>query len=392
MRHLRWLSLVLQLSSACRGDPAATEPPRETRAPATEREAPRVTLSEEAMRNGGVEVAALEPGRFGPRRTFPATIEGDPTQFARIGSRVPGRVVALRVAVGARVRAGDVLLEVDSVELHQVTTEYLTAIARDRQAQDALRRARTLSAEQVGAAQDLQRATADAAAARAALQEAEEHLHFLGLRDEDIQAMRTNSSHGQARSAVRSPIDGSVTALRASIGQVLGGTEEVAVVSRTTRVWCVLQIYEQDLPDVRVGAAVTFRALGQRDGEGRAGTITVLADVLDPATRTAEARFLVDNADGRLRPGMSGVGSVEVAAEGASLWLPIDAVQSHDGGSVVFVLVGERTFEARTVRVGEVRGGRVPVLDGVRAGERIAARGAFALRGELEREELEEDD
>lgn len=385
-----FIALVfVSILAACRGETRGDPPPRpEPAAP----EASEVTLSPEAFQNSGVEVVAVEPGRFRPQVVVPATIEGDPSQFARIGSRVPGRVVALRVAVGARVRAGDVLLEVDSVEFHQVSTEYLTAIARDRQAQDALRRARALTAERVGAAQDLQRAEADADAAHATLQEAEEHLHFLGLRDADIQVMRARSTHGQARSAVRAPIDGVVSALRASIGQVLGGTEEVAVVSRTTSVWCVLHIYESDLPGVRVGAAVTFRPFALGDDGARVGALTFLSDVLAPQTRTAEGRFQVNNADGALRPGMSGVAAVSLPAEPGALWLPAAAVQSHEGRAVVFVQRGERAFTARSVRVGEDRGGHVPVLEGVRAGERVAVRGAFTLRSELERGELEEED
>lgn len=375
--------------AACRGESRADPPARPEPAAA---EASEVTLSPEAFQNSGVEVVAVEPGRFLPHVLVPATIEGDPAQFARIGSRVPGRVVALRVSLGARVRTGDVLIEIDSVELHQVSTEYLTAIARDRQAQDALRRARALTAERVGAAQDLQRAESDADAAHATLQEAEEHLHFLGLRDVDIQAMRARSSHGQARSVVRAPIDGVVSALHASIGQVVSGTEEVAVVSRTTSVWCVLHVYESDLPDVRVGTAVRFRSLALGEAGERVGALTFLSDVLAPQTRTAEGRFRVDNADGRLRPGMSGVASVALPAEPGALWLPVAAVQSPEGRAVVFVQDGERTFSARGVRVGDERGGYVPVLGGLRAGERVAVRGAFTLRGELERGELEEDD
>lgn len=382
------LCVALGAVVACRGDAAPAPAPREepSHAPA------RVELTEESFRNAELRVEQVTPTRFGPRLTAPAVIEGDPTQFARVGARVPGRVVSLRVALGARVRAGDVLMEVDSVELHQVSTEYLTAVARDRQAQDALRRARALSSEQVGAAQDLQRAEADATSAHATLQESEEHLHFLGLRDADIQAIRTHSSHGQAHSAIRSPIDGTVTLLRAALGQVFTGAEEVAVVSRTTRVWCALMVYEQDLPDVRLGAAVSFRPAGRPEGESRVGTLSYLSDVLDPTTRTAEARFLVENADGSLRPGMSGVAAIEAPSAEGALWIPAEAVQRHDGQPVVFVRVGERTFEPRPVRVGEERGGRVRVESGLRSGDPVAVQGALTLRGELERDELAEDD
>lgn len=385
-RIMRWATIGGLL--ACRGEPApATPRPEAPEAPTS-----RVELAEEAHANAAIEVVQLAPSRFGPRLSAPAVIEGDPSQFARIGARVPGRVVAIRVALGAQVRAGDVLFEIDSVELHQVSTEYLTAVARDRQAQEAFRRARALSAEQVGATQDLQRAEADAAAAHAALQESEEHLHFLGLRDADIQAIRVRTSHGQARSSVRSPLDGAVTSLHAAIGQVVAGTEEVAVVSRSTRVWCSIQVYEQDLPEVHVGAVASFRASGRPASESFVGTLSFLSNVVDTSTRTAQARFIVDNADGRLSPGMSGTAWVEAPPGPRPLWLPVEAIQVHDGHTVAFVRVGVRTYEARSVRVGEERGGRVPIEDGLRAGEHVVVQGALTLRGELERDELAEDD
>src|SRR5581483_2701442 len=115
-----------------------------------------------------------------------AVIVGDPQRVARVGARVPGRVTALRVALGDAVTVGQPIADVDSVELHQVSMEYLTAIARSREANDALERQRRLVAERVGAVQDLRRAEADAAAVAATLHEAEEHLHFLGLSEADI--------------------------------------------------------------------------------------------------------------------------------------------------------------------------------------------------------------
>jgi multidrug efflux pump subunit AcrA (membrane-fusion protein) len=113
--------------------------------------------------------------------------------------------------------------------------------------------------------------------------------------------------------------------------------------------------------------------------------------MVDPTTRTAEGRVTLDNADGALRPGASAVASIALPLEDPRRWLPREAVQPHEGADVVFVPAGDG-FEARPVRVGEERGGRVPVLSGLDGVERVVVRGAFALRGELERDELGEDE
>ncbi len=373
--------LIIAASSGCHPRAAREERP----APRAARD--RVSLSAEASRNLGVVVDALGAARFGPRLLVPAAIEADPSRMAEVGARVTGRVVALRVSIGDVVREGAPLVEIDTVELHQVTTEYQMAVARSRQTLDALSRARTLQVEQVGATQDLRRAEAENAAAQAQLREAEEHLHVLGLREADITQLRSGTSHGQTRSVIRAPVEGTVAALPVAIGRVVAGGDLIAVVGRTDRVWASLRLFEQDLFRLHPGLAVTVRLSGSaRDFNW---TVSVVAPVIDPVTRTAEGRVALDNPDGALRPGASAVASIWIPATESRRWLPREAVQSHEGALVVFVPVGGG-FEARPVRIGEEENGRVPVLEGLEGVDRVVVRGAFGLLGELERDALGE--
>jgi cobalt-zinc-cadmium efflux system membrane fusion protein len=88
---------------------------------------------------------------------------------------------------------------------------------------------------------------------------------------------------------------------------------------------------------------------------------------------------------------MTAVASVPVATTERALWVPVEAVQPHEQGSVVFVAVGERRFQTRAVSVGEERGGFVPIVTGIEAGTPVVVQGALTLRGELERAALEEE-
>ena len=348
-----------------------------------------VELTAEGLANAGVRSARVQPGTFTPRLTTSGTISADPQRIARVGGRVPGRVAAIRVALGDSVRQGQPLLEIDAVELHQVSMEYLTATARARQANDALARQRQLVAERVGAVADLRRAEADAAAAAATLHESEEHLHFLGLTDRDISQMRSRTSHGNARTIVRAPIDGRVGALDVALGQVLAGTEDLVTITQLDSVWVALRIYERDLPSVVRGASVEVRIPGAPE-RVFSGTLTFLGDLADPTTRTVEARAALANPDGALRPGMSAVASIALAGNPSALWLPAEAVQLHADRPTVFVRTAERRFEVRAVIVGAEQGGFVPVVSGITPGDDVVVHGAFALRGEMERSEMEE--
>jgi cobalt-zinc-cadmium efflux system membrane fusion protein len=388
---ISWVLAALMASAGCdRGGASAEGAGHAGRAEGADGGgAPRVVLRGSAVRLGRIETERVQMSARGPRLGLPATIEADPTQVARVGARVSGRVSALRVRVGQPVAAGDPLVEVDTVELHQVSTEYLVAQARLRQARDALARARGLSAEGVGATQDLRRAEADERVAAATLHEAEEHLHFLGLREREIQRVQARSSHGGVRAIVRAPIAGRVASMGVALGQVLGGTETVAVVGDPSRVWVVARVFQSQLGRVRVGSAMTVRVEGA--DEPRAATVESVSDVLDPDTRTATARASLGDGDGALRDGMSATAWVQTEGESA-LWVDEACVIERDGARGVFVRVGPGTYELRTVELREGEGDRVAIARGVTVGEEIVTRGAFLLAGELDRAARSEED
>src|SRR6185437_2138419 len=216
-------------------------------------------------------------------------IAGDPSHVAPVGARAAGRVSAVRVALGDHVRRGQVLVEIDTAELHEVTLKYLTALAHARAAQDALARQRPLVEERVGATQDLRRAEAEAASSDAALGEGAEHLRFLGLTEAQIAGLERQGAQDATRGQVRSPIDGQIAALDVSVGQVLSGTETIATVADVRDVWASLRVYERDLANVPTGGPAEIRVPAY-EPRTFPGTVRFVSDVLDPKSRSAEVR------------------------------------------------------------------------------------------------------
>lgn len=368
---------LLLAALACGCKRSAPPPPPEPAPPA---EAPHVELSAKGMKNAAIEWRAVKPGTFRRRVRFSGNITGDPKHVALIGARVPGRVTAVRVALGERVKTGQPLFDVDAAELHEATLTYLTATARARNAKDVLGRQKQLVDEKVGAVQELRRAETEVATSEAALQEAKEHLEFLGL-----SAGQIGSS---ARSQIRSPIDGQVSTLDVSLGQVLTGNENVVTVADVQDVWASVRVYERDLGSVRLGAKAEIRVPSFAD-RAFPGAVSFVSDVLEPTSRSAEMRVALD-AGGALRPGMSATAYVEREAAPDELWLPIEMLQPHEGATIVFVHTGERRFEVRTVIAGPEEGGLRRVTEGIAPTDEIVVHGAFALRAELERSALEE--
>ena len=367
--------------SACPKAPEA-EPPRVPAGP------PVVELTEEGVRNAKVEVTPATADAFAPRLSVAARLLPDPNRFARVGARVTGRVANIAVRVGERVTRGQALVEIEAVETHKVAAEYLTSLARAAEANDALERQRQLSNAGVTGLQDLRRAEADAAATSAMLRESEEHLRFLGLTKASIDALRGGRLAVAERSIVRAPIGGRVASLTASLGQVLNGTEDLLTIVDSDEIWASLSLYERDLAGVSAGRALTL-TVPAYPGRQFKGSIESVGEVVDARTHTVEALAKMEG-EGALKAGMMGTARVALISDGAALWLPAEAVQTHAGQRIVFVRVGERRFEARPVSAGPERAGYVPVTSGLDAGTEVVTSGAFTLRGELARAEDEE--
>ena len=375
-----FLSLLL---ISCQSAPTASAPPAPPHSNVLQ-------LTADGLANARIETTLLKERSFSPHLETTATITADPQHMARVGSHMAGRVASIKVRLGDTVRVGQPLVEIDTVELHHVSTDYLTALARAREANDTLGRQKQLVEERVGPMQDLRRAEATAQTADASLREAEEHLHFLGLDNAAIEGLRTGKADGPLRSVLRAPIAGRVEALQVILGQVLTGTEDLLTIMLLEKVWATLRVYERDLPDVARDAPVEVRVPSYRD-RVFTGQIESISDLVDTSTRTVEVRARVDNPEGVLKPGMSAVAAVALQAASQSLWLPADAVQAYGTDRVVFVKTGERRFAPHKVAVGLERGGYVPVESGLQVGSEVVVRGAFALRGELERNELQGD-
>ncbi len=123
------------------------------------------------------------------------------------------------------------------------------------------------------------------------------------------------------------------------------------------------------------------------------GRINHIADVVDEATRTVKARVEVANPGRKLKPEMFATVELALPADAPPvLAVPEDALQDIDGKKMLFVLTEkDDEFEPRKVEVGRTSGGMVEIVSGLKEGDRHAVMGAFVLKSELKKGELEGD-
>ena len=360
-----------------------------------------VVLTPEAMAANKIVAEPAAARVLCARFTLPGRVAFNAEKTAHVGTPVAGRVAKIAVQPGDAVKKGDTLLVVESPAAGEAQAAYLQKWMSVKTAEGALALAAAAAErggklKESGALSGAETAKRDAekaaaanalAAAKAECLAAENTLRLLGF---DGAALGALAETGVVSTAytVRAPIDGVVVEREATPGEVVGPEREaLARLADTNALWVLADAPENRLADIAAGAAaeVVVDALG---GRVFAGKVAYVAPSLNEATRTAQVRVVLDDAGAAaaLRAGMFARVAVSVPAKGDTvLAVPEGAVLTVEGGPAVFVAVeGEPgAFQKRAVVVGAVAGGWLPVLSGLKEGEKVVVGGAFILKAEL---------
>lgn len=346
-----------------------------------------------------LEGGLLKTVEAGPRTVdAPVVLTGevrfDERQVTHLAPRTDGVLGAIHVQLGDRVKAGQALFEVDSIALGDAQGEYLEARAARDLASRTLERQKALRREGVSAEREMLEAETAYESADIRVRSASERLLRLGLELSDLGAIGKAGRLGSARGrlVVRAPIEGRVADMHAVAGEAAKAGESVVVIGETDPVWVFADLYEDHLGAVAarvtagpVSAAVSVKAY---PGEAFPGSLDLLGTVMDEKSRTVKARVTVSNPDGKLRPGMFAQVRLGLPGEQQALSIPRSAVMQDEGRSFVFVPHDGDYWVRRPVRTGREWQGWVEVKEGIQAGQRVAANGAFLLKSDVLRSKM----
>jgi Cu(I)/Ag(I) efflux system membrane fusion protein len=178
----------------------------------------------------------------------------------------------------------------------------------------------------------------------------------------------------------RSPASGYVVEKSVVQGQRVMAGQSLYRLADLSVVWVEADLYEQDVPFVRVGDRATV-TLDAYPGEPISARVIHLYPYADAAARTVRARLAIGNPNQRFRPGLyAGVELKSSLGEGVTV--PSDAVLDSGAEQVVFVAEGDGYFVPRRVTAGRRFEGHIEIREGLAAGEVVAAGAAFFLDSE----------
>jgi len=341
----------------------------------------RVRMSRLLQERAGVTAAPARRREIAPTLEAVGSVDFDRDRVAEVGSRVGGRVSRIIAGLGAAVRAGDPLVEIESAAVSEALGDYVSAQAAAQAARAESARLARLEAGRLVTAREVEQQRAVLVAQEAAQRGALQRLMAAGLTADEAQALAR--APRVARVTLRAPIAGRVVAREVVLGQVVEPTTTLVEIADPARLWVQLEVFERDLARVAVGSPVEVRTDARPDAALR-GTVAHIATSVNQVTRTGRVRVEVDNTSGALRPGQFVRARVQAAGDGrAAVTAPRDAVVQVEGRPAVFVAVGGDEFELRVVELGAAEGDEVELKRGVDAGESLVTGGAFALKSEL---------
>ncbi|GJE39110.1 efflux RND transporter periplasmic adaptor subunit [Methylobacterium persicinum] len=357
-----------------------------------------VRMRPEQVTGQDIKVLKVEGGTLARHLLVSGTITPDTDRVARVPARVVGTVAELRKRLGDAVQKDEIVAVLDSREVADAKSEYLTALVQAELQKINYERQQKLLASQAASEAAFQNARATFLENQLRVDLARQKLSALGLNATEVAAAQKRDEATPNRSSLRlfelrSSLSGRIVERKVDVGTKVGGESDPAdlyTVADLSSVWIELSVSTLDLVKVRDGARVAI-ASGQAGGRHAEGKVVFVSPLLNQETRSARVIVALPNPDLTWRPGTFVTAEVEIARDAVAVRIPKAALQTFEGKRVVFVRT-EAGFEKREVELGHSDDEAYEVTAGLKAGEEIAVGNSFLLKAELGKAEAGDND
>jgi RND family efflux transporter MFP subunit len=260
---------------------------------------------------------------------------------------------------GMHVERGEPLFEIYSPDLQVAEQELISAV----KSQNALG---------AGASPALRQE------AQSLIESAKRKMRLWDVDEQDIEAI-AKADQPPRDVAFRSPATGHVEEKMIVQGSSVQPGMKLLRVADHTKMWLDLQVYQEQLPLVKMGANVKASVDGV-PGKTFAGTITFMYPHLDHMSRTLKVRATLDNPDFELKPGMYATADIVTQPVADAILCPREAVIDTGTQQIAFIAAGNGHFSPRKVRAGlSGDNDQVQIVEGLAPGETVVTSGQFLM-------------
>jgi Cu(I)/Ag(I) efflux system membrane fusion protein len=319
-----------------------------------------VAITAETRQRMGLKLGTVEKRSLSGAVRTSARIVANETRQHRVTTKIEGWVDKLFVATtGQAIKKGEPLLTVYSPELVSAQAEYLTVLAT-RQALAGSNSGVPPGGESLLAA-------------------SRRRFELWDISDEQI-ARLEKTGKAEKYLTLYAPASGWVTERMVLAGQKIMPGEPLMVISDLTEIWADADIYQSDLPHVKVGMPVEV-SLPYWPGQVFTGQVSFITPTLNPMTRTLNARLEIHNPDLLLKPEMYATATLKLE-HGEKLAVPTTAVLFTGTRNVAFRDVGDGHLAPAELKLGARSGDYYEVLEGLSEGDKVVVSANFLVDSE----------
>jgi cobalt-zinc-cadmium efflux system membrane fusion protein len=337
-----------------------------------------VKLKETAILEFGIQTAAVQGGTIGMHTTLPAEIVLNADTVAHVVPRIAGVVRTVSKNLGDKVKAGQVLAVLHSRELSDYKAGYLGAREKLTLAEATHEREKKLWEKKITAEQEYLDAKRQLADARIEMRSAAQKLHALGFSQADLEVLPNQPDESFIVYEIAAPIAGTIIEKHITLGESLKEDSEPFVIADLSNVWARVNVGQKDLPTVQCGQKAVIKT-EHNQGEG---VVSYVSSVLEENTRTALARIVLPNEDGKWRPGAFATASIYTASVECKIVVASEAIITMEGESFVFIAEAEG-FVPKEVQLGKANDQLTEIVSGLEVGQKYVIKGAFTLKSEM---------
>ena len=320
-----------------------------------------VSLSSTQRVMANVATVAAEHAVMNKEINAVGIVQYDQSRQAKVTAWIAGRIDKLNVnTVGAYVSKDRPVAELYSPDLLATQQEYLLAV----RSREQLKSSPLPSIAQNG----------DGLVASA-----KQRLMLFGVKGSQVAALEKGGKPN-IRLPIYTPQSGVVIEKLVQQGQYVNTGDVLFSIADLSTVWVEIEIYENEFSNIRLGQRVHI--LSQSfPGRPFFGRIAFVYPFLDPKNRTVKARVEMPNPGMKLKPDMF-VNAIIKVPLGAAIVVPVSAVMDTGTRQTVWVETSAGMFEARDVQIGGQSDGKVQILSGLKAGDKVAVSGGYLIDSE----------
>lgn len=348
--HILSLVFISFFAVSC-GKKETTEDQGELKTEQTEanhEEAPQTiaSLTEEQMKSVGVTLQTIEMKELTSTIKANGLLRVPNNRKATVTSLYGGVIKTINVQIGDFVRKGQVLATISNPEYIQLQEQYLTANSKISFAEQEFRRQKELFDNDAGAKKNLQSADAELKSLRTQKSSLQRQLQMMG-----ISPGKVNNGNLRSGLVITSPISGTISNINAQIGSYVDVSSPVLDIIDNNSIHLDLQVFEKDLPKMKVGQIVHFKLTNNPETEYDA-TIYSIGSSFENESKTISVHANVTGNKLGLIDGMNITGIVSLD-KSTTPAIPTEAIVEADGKYYVFVQTDKKAEEHSEEKVNE---------------------------------------